>query len=207
MMMTAAGTVAPARVLVLGAGVAGLQAIATARRLGAVVSATDVRAAAKEQVESLGATFIEVDDEAIEARDAGGYAREMGEAYRRKQRSMLAEALQEAGHRDLHRADPRPAGAAPDHRGDGARHEAGLGHRRPRGRAGRQCRALRARRDGDDATASGSSATSTCPAASPVDASHALRAQPAQLPRAPHRQGDQGAEDRLRPTRSSRAPC
>ena len=66
MMMTAAGTIAPARVLVMGAGVAGLQAIATARRLGAIVSATDVRAAAKEQVESLGATFITVDEEAMQ---------------------------------------------------------------------------------------------------------------------------------------------
>jgi NAD(P) transhydrogenase subunit alpha len=66
-MMTAAGTIAPARVLVMGAGVAGLQAIATARRLGAIVSATDVRAAAKEQVESLGATFLTVDLEAMKA--------------------------------------------------------------------------------------------------------------------------------------------
>jgi NAD(P) transhydrogenase subunit alpha len=92
MMMTAAGTVAPARVVVLGAGVAGLQAIATARRLGAVVSAFDVRRAAKEQVESLGASFIEV-DEAIDAETKAGYAREMDEAYRRKQEAKLAEVL------------------------------------------------------------------------------------------------------------------
>ena len=94
MMMTAAGTVKAARVLVMGAGVAGLQAIATARRLGAIVSATDVRAAAKEQVESLGATFITVDEEAARsAETAGGYAREMGEEYQRRQRERITEAL------------------------------------------------------------------------------------------------------------------
>jgi NAD(P) transhydrogenase subunit alpha len=94
MMMTAAGTIKAARVLVIGAGVAGLQAIATARRLGAIVSASDVRAAAKEQVESLGATFISVDDEAARgAETAGGYAREMGEDYQRRQREKVTEAL------------------------------------------------------------------------------------------------------------------
>ena len=94
MMMTAAGTIKAARVRVMGAGVAGLQAIATARRLGAIVSATDVRAAAKEQVESLGATFISVDEEASRsAETAGGYAREMDEDYQRRQREKVAEAL------------------------------------------------------------------------------------------------------------------
>ena len=94
MMMTAAGTIKAARVLIMGAGVAGLQAIATARRLGAIVSATDVRAAAKEQVESLGATFITVDDEAARsAETVGGYAREMGEDYQRRQREKITEAL------------------------------------------------------------------------------------------------------------------
>jgi H+-translocating NAD(P) transhydrogenase subunit alpha len=94
MMMTAAGTIKAARVLVMGAGVAGLQAIATARRLGAIVSATDVRAAAKEQVESLGAMFITVDEEAMRAAEtAGGYAREMGEDFQRRQREKIAEAL------------------------------------------------------------------------------------------------------------------
>ena len=94
MMVTAAGTIAPARVLVLGAGVAGLQAIATARRLGAVVSAMDVRPAAREQVESLGASFVEVDHrEPSMAEDEGGYAREMGEDYRREQADKLAETL------------------------------------------------------------------------------------------------------------------
>ena len=94
MMMTAAGTIAPAKVLVLGAGVAGLQAAATARRLGAVVSAFDVRPAVKEQVESLGAKFIEVpDEEAEKAETAGGYAREMGEDYRRRQGELIHETL------------------------------------------------------------------------------------------------------------------
>jgi NAD(P) transhydrogenase subunit alpha len=92
MMMTAAGTVAPAKVFVMGAGVAGLQAIATARRLGAVVSATDVRPAAKEQVESLGASFVMVEsEETKQAETAGGYAKEMSEDYKRKQAALVAE--------------------------------------------------------------------------------------------------------------------
>jgi len=95
MMMTAAGTVPPARVMVLGAGVAGLQAIATARRLGAIVSATDVRPVAKEQVESLGATFVMVEDEDnAEAETAGGYAREMSEDYKRRQAELVAKTLE-----------------------------------------------------------------------------------------------------------------
>ena len=94
MMMTAAGTIKAARILVMGAGVAGLQAIATGRRLGAIVSATDVRAAAKEQVESLGATFITVDEAAARtAETAGGYAREMGEDYQQRQRERITAAL------------------------------------------------------------------------------------------------------------------
>jgi NAD(P) transhydrogenase subunit alpha len=94
MMMTAAGTIKAARVLVMGAGVAGLQAIATARRLGGVVFATDVRAAAKEQVESLGANFLMVDAEAMKsAETSGGYAREMDEDFQRRQRQMITDAL------------------------------------------------------------------------------------------------------------------
>lgn len=91
MMMTAAGTVPPARVFVLGAGVAGLQAIATARRLGAIVSATDVRPAAKEEIKSLGASFVGVEDEETRsAQTSGGYAKEMSEEYRRKQAELMA---------------------------------------------------------------------------------------------------------------------
>jgi H+-translocating NAD(P) transhydrogenase subunit alpha len=94
MMMTAAGTVPPARAVVMGAGVAGLQAIATARRLGAVVSAFDVRPAVKEQVESLGAKFIEVDAaDDQNAETAAGYAREMGEDYQRRQAEVLRDTL------------------------------------------------------------------------------------------------------------------
>jgi NAD(P) transhydrogenase subunit alpha len=92
MMMTAAGTVPAARVFVMGAGVAGLQAIATARRLGAVVTATDVRPAAKEQVESLGAKFIAVeDDEFKQAETAAGYAKPMSAEYQAKQAALVAE--------------------------------------------------------------------------------------------------------------------
>lgn len=94
MLMTAAGTVKAARVLVLGAGVAGLQAIATAKRLGAVVEAFDVRPAAKEQVESLGAKFVEVplsDEEKTKAETAGGYATEMSEDYKRRQGELVHE--------------------------------------------------------------------------------------------------------------------
>jgi len=94
MMMTAAGTVPPARVLVMGAGVAGLQAIATARRLGAIVSATDVRPVAKEQVQSLGATFVMVEsDETKQAETSGGYAKEMSDDYKRRQAELIAETI------------------------------------------------------------------------------------------------------------------
>ena len=91
LLMTAAGTVPPARVLVLGAGVAGLQAIATARRLGAVVEAYDVRAAASEQVKSLGATFLEVDLGGIQTEDKGGYAVELSEEALKRGRDLVAE--------------------------------------------------------------------------------------------------------------------
>lgn len=94
MMMTAAGTVPPAKVFVMGAGVAGLQAIATARRLGAIVSATDVRMAAKEQVQSLGANFIMVEDEETKAAEtSGGYAKEMSDAYKAKQAALIEDTI------------------------------------------------------------------------------------------------------------------
>jgi NAD(P) transhydrogenase subunit alpha len=94
MMMTAAGTVPPARVMVMGAGVSGLQAIATARRLGAVVSATDVRPVAREQVESLGAIFVMVEsEETKQAETSGGYAKEMSDDYKRAQAALIAETI------------------------------------------------------------------------------------------------------------------
>jgi NAD(P) transhydrogenase subunit alpha len=96
MMITAAGTITPAKVFVVGAGVAGLQAIATARRLGAVVQAYDVRPVVKEQVESLGAKFVELKLETVEAEAAGGYAKEMGEEFYRRQREMMMRVVAES---------------------------------------------------------------------------------------------------------------
>ena len=91
MMMTAAGTISPAKVFVMGAGVAGLQAIATARRLGAVVEAYDVRPVVKEQIMSLGAKFVEVAVEAKDAQTAGGYAKAQSEDFYKKQQELLAD--------------------------------------------------------------------------------------------------------------------
>jgi NAD(P) transhydrogenase subunit alpha len=96
MLMTAAGTVSPARVFVIGAGVAGLQAIATAKRLGAIVKGYDIRPAVKEQVESLGARFVEIDVRADDAEDKGGYAREMDDEFYRKQRELLTRVVAES---------------------------------------------------------------------------------------------------------------
>ena len=94
LMMTAAGTIPPAKVFIMGAGVAGLQAIATARRLGAQVSATDVRAAAKEQVQSLGANFVMIEnEETLAAETSGGYAKEMSDDYKRQQAELIAETI------------------------------------------------------------------------------------------------------------------
>jgi len=95
MMMTAAGTVRPAKVLILGAGVAGLQAIATAKRVGAIVTAFDVRPQVKEQVESLGASFIEVETNEKDTETKGGYAKEMSEEYKRKQADLIYQTVVE----------------------------------------------------------------------------------------------------------------
>ncbi|MDH3626043.1 MAG: Re/Si-specific NAD(P)(+) transhydrogenase subunit alpha [Acidobacteriota bacterium] len=95
MLMTAAGTVSPAKVLVIGAGVAGLQAIASSKRMGAVVSAYDVRSAVKEEVESLGAKFVEMDLDSEGAQDAGGYAKALGEEFYRKQRELMTRVIAE----------------------------------------------------------------------------------------------------------------
>jgi H+-translocating NAD(P) transhydrogenase subunit alpha len=96
MLTTAAGTITPARVFVIGCGVAGLQAIATARRLGAVISAYDLRPAAKEQVQSLGGRFVELPIEAKDAQDARGYARAQDEDFYRRQRELLGKVVQES---------------------------------------------------------------------------------------------------------------
>ncbi len=96
MMTTAAGTITPSRVLIIGAGVAGLQAIATARRLGAVVSAYDLRPVVKEQVQSLGGRFVELPIEAADAQDAGGYAKAQDESFYRRQRELLGKVVAES---------------------------------------------------------------------------------------------------------------
>ncbi len=144
MMMTAAGTVAPAKVFIMGVGVAGLQAIATARRLGAVVTATDVRPATKEQVESLGAKFLAVEDEEFKnAQTAGGYAKADVGGVPGQTGGPDRRTHQEAGHRHHHRPDPRPRGAGAGQRRTGGLDEAGQRADRPGGRGGRQRRGRR----------------------------------------------------------------
>ncbi|MHC2424777.1 NAD(P) transhydrogenase subunit alpha [Bradyrhizobium elkanii] len=149
MMMTAAGTVPAAKVFVMGVGVAGLQAIATARRLGAVVTATDVRPATKEQVESLGAKFLAVEDEEFKnAQTAGGYAKEMSKEYQAKQAALTAEHIKKQDIVITTALIPgRPAPKLVTRR-DGEIDEARLGAGRSRGRARRQCRGRQARRGG-----------------------------------------------------------
>ena len=119
----------------MGVGVAGLQAIATAKRLGAQVSATDVRSATREQIQSLGAKPIFVENVAgIEGEGAGGYATEMSPEYQKAQAELVSGPHRQAGHRHHHRADPRPARAAPHQRRAGREHAAGQRDRRPRRR-------------------------------------------------------------------------
>ena len=148
LMMTAAGTLTPAKVFVVGAGVAGLQAIASARRLGAVVHAYDVRPAVKEQVESLGAKFVEVPLETTGAEAAGGYAKQLGEEFYQKQRELMARTVAGSDVCITTAAIPGQAVAANHHGRGRPRHGAGLDHRRPGGRAGRQLRADEGRRNG-----------------------------------------------------------
>ena len=151
MLTTAAGTVRPAKVLVLGAGVAGLQAIATARRLGAVVQAFDVRSAVKEQIESLGARFVELDMGLEDAEAAGGYARALTEEEQERQRELLAEVIGQVDAVISTAAVPGRRGAAARDRAGREEHEAGLGGGGPGRRDGRQLRPHRAggdRREG-----------------------------------------------------------
>ena len=151
MLMTAAGTIRPATVLVLGAGVAGLQAIATARRLGAVVQGFDVRAAVKEQVESLGAKFLEF-DLGGDLEGAGGYAKELTAEQQAAPAGADGRGDRQGGRGDHHRAGARAPRADPGHRGGGEADEAGLGDRRSGRGGGRQLRAVGARRVGHRAT-------------------------------------------------------
>ena len=127
--MTAAGTVQPAQVVVLGAGVAGLQAIATSKRLGAVVQAYDVRAAAAEEIRSMGAKAISLELETLEG--SGGYAREMTEDRAARQRELLTPYIAERGRADHDSGGAGPPGAHAGHRRDGRADEAGLGRGRP----------------------------------------------------------------------------
>ena len=142
MMTTAAGTVPPAKVLVLGAGVAGLQAIATAKRLGAVVTGFDIRRAAWEQIATLGGRPLELDF-IPDAEGEGGYARPLTDEENEKVREALTENAAKQDVIITTAADPRAPGAAADHRRGGARHAARLGDRRPRRRDRRQLRADR----------------------------------------------------------------
>ena len=198
MMMTPAGTVPAAKAFIMGVGVAGLQAIATARRLGAVVTATDVRPATKEQVESLGAKFVAVEDEEFkQAETAGGYAKEMSDAYKAKQAALVATHIAKQDiviTTALIPGRPAPRLVTADMvRLDAA----GLGDRRSRGRARRQLRT-------GAAPAKSSSATTACKIVgnsnvTPArrDRLLALRAQPLRLRRDADRQGRQGARGQL----------
>ena len=146
MLTTAAGTITPARVLVIGAGVAGLQAIATARRLGAVVSAYDLRPASKEQVQSLGARFVELPLEAKDAQDASGYAKAQDEEFYRRQRELLGKVIAESDVVITAAVVPGKKSPCAGDRRNGQRHGAGFGDCRPGCRARRKLRTDQVRR-------------------------------------------------------------
>ena len=141
MLMTAAGTIASARVFIVGAGVAGLQAIATARRLGAKVEAYDVRPAVKEQVQSLGAKFVELPIETADSEDKGGYAKAQDESFYRRQREMMLKVV--AANDIVITTALIPGKRAPDpaHHRNGGSHDSRLGRGRPGGGARRELRA------------------------------------------------------------------
>jgi NAD(P) transhydrogenase subunit alpha len=180
MMMTAAGTVPATKVFVMGAGVAGLQAIATARRLGAIVTGTDVRPAAKEQVESLGAKFIAVEDEEFkQAETAAGYAKEMSKAYQAKQAALVAEHIKK---QDIVITTALIPGR--------------IGDRRSRGRARRQRRRGQAR-SGRRRQRRQDRRLSQCAGAARRIRIEPLCPQPLQFRRVVGRQEDQGAGRQL----------
>ena len=153
MLMTAAGTVAPARAFVIGAGVAGLQAIATAKRLGAIVEAYDVRPAVKEQIESLGGRFVELPLETADAEDKGGYAKAQDAAFYSRQRELLSKVVAESD--IVISAAAVPGSKAPVLVTDEmvAGNAARLRDRGSRGGAGRQLRGEPSGRDGDGSPA------------------------------------------------------
>ena len=207
MMMTAAGTVPAAKVFVMGVGVAGLQAIATARRLGAIVTATDVRPAVKEQVQSLGAKFIAVeDDEFKQAETAGGYAKEMSKEYQAKQAALVAEHIKKQDiviTTALIPGRPAPRLVTKDMV---ASMRPGSVHRRSRGRARRQCRGREARRGRRGRRRQDRRPPQRAGPARRVRV-RALRQEPPDLPRNPDRQERQRSSRSTGTTRSSRRPC
>ena len=164
MLTTAAGTITPARVFIIGVGVAGLQAIATARRLGAVVSAYDLRPAVKEQVQSLGGRFVELPIEAKDAQDARGYATAQDEAFYARQRELLGRVVGGERCGDHRGRDAGQKVADPGHQPDGSRHGSGFGDRRFGGRARRKLRVDQIGRNTLPATASRLSDASIWPA-------------------------------------------
>ena len=147
MLTTAAGTITPARVLIIGAGVAGLQAIATARRLGAVVSGYDLRPAVKEQVQSLGARFVELPLEAKDAQDARGYAKAQDEAFYAQTARADGESDRRKRRGDHHGGRAGQESARAGDRADGLRNGARLGDRRSGGGARRELRTDALRRN------------------------------------------------------------
>ena len=171
MLNTAAGTVAAARVFIVGAGVAGLQAIASARRLGARVEAYDVRPAVKEQIQSLGARFVELPIEAGDAQDAGGYAKAQDEAFYRRQREMMMKTVATTDVAITTAAVPGKQRADSRHARDGRGHAARIGHRRSGRRTRRQLRTDEGRTKSSSITGSRSSVRRTSPPTVPYHAS------------------------------------
>ena len=207
MMMTPAGTVTAARLFVMGVGVAGLQAIATGRRLGAVVTANDVRPATKEQVESLGAKFVAVEDEEFkQAETAGGYAKEMSDGYKAKQAALVATHIAKQDIVVTTALIPgRPAPRLITADMVKSMH-AGLGHRRSRGRARRQLRIVAPGRIGDQRQRRQDRRLFQCNP-DPGLGVGALRAQSLRLCRDADRQGDEIACGQLgRRTRQGDVP-
>ena len=198
MLVTAAGTVSPARVLVIGAGVAGLQAIATARRLGGVVEAYDTRPAVKEQVQSLGAKFVELPLETKDAEDAGGYARAQSEEFYARQRELLGERVRASDVVITTAQVPGARAPRADRRGDRPRHAAGLGDRRPRGRGRRQLRAHARRRGRGRRTASLILGPLNLPSAHALHASQLYSRNLQNFLRAPRAGGQARARSRRR---------
>ena len=203
MLTTAAGTIRPAQVLVIGAGVAGLQAIATSRRLGAIVEAYDVRAATKEQIQSLGAKFV---DTGVAAEGTGGYARELtdrGEA--RNSRRFSTGHIAKAGRRDHDGRGARAHGAAHHLEGGRGGDERRRRHRRSRRRERRQLRAHGRRRNRRHAERREDPGAAQSAVGARAARQPDVRAQPAELPRSPPSR--RASSRSIGRTKYSRSPC